>query len=97
MTEAEIEAVLTKFTPREREVIQEQRRQLTAAGVTREPLRTEMACEFAEVLLAQWRCHAQPPPHGRPCGFLNETASPTCAGCGCTRIASDARLAKATK
>lgn len=52
MTEDEYRAVLAKFSPEEAAAIDLQRRELTRMGITREPLRTEMACELAEVLLA---------------------------------------------
>lgn len=52
ITDAEFEATLESFTPEERAVIRAQRDALTARGITREPMRTRMACEFAEVILA---------------------------------------------
>lgn len=49
--EEAVEIALGKLSPEERKLVEAQRRQLTEMGVTREPLRTEMACMFAEVLL----------------------------------------------
>lgn len=51
MTESEIQAALSRFSDEEREAIESERAQLTEMGITREPLRTEMACALAEVLL----------------------------------------------
>jgi hypothetical protein len=52
LTEAEYRAVLENaFTPEERAVIDSMRRDLTRRGITKEPMRTRMACEFAEVIL----------------------------------------------
>ena len=52
MTEEEVEAVLQAMPADEAQCIREQRAALTRRGITREPMRTRMACEFAEVLLA---------------------------------------------
>lgn len=54
ITEAEYRSVLNSeaFTPEEREMIDCQRKQLTARGIVKEPMRTRLACEFASVLLA---------------------------------------------
>jgi hypothetical protein len=51
MTDAEVEAVLDDMPKDEAEAIRLMRKQLRAHGVTREPMLTRMACEFAEVLL----------------------------------------------
>lgn len=51
MTDAEVEAVLDDMPAEEASAIRLMRKQLKAKGVTREPLLTRMACEFAEVLL----------------------------------------------
>ncbi len=53
MSEEEFEAVLTggSFSAEEQAIIRQQRDELTKRGITREPLRTRMACEFAELLL----------------------------------------------
>lgn len=51
MTEQEFEKVLSIFTKEEQEAIRLCRKELTEKGITKEPLRTEMACEFADVLL----------------------------------------------
>lgn len=52
VTEAEIEAVLATFPPTERAAIEDMRKELAAKGIVRQPLQIEMACLFAEVLLA---------------------------------------------
>ena len=54
--------------------------------------------------MTTWTCHARPAAYGgRPCGYLNRGQMTTrfagklvefCAGCGCTKIASDARQCK---
>ncbi len=53
VTDQEFEEVLTggAFDEEERLVIRQQRDALTKRGITREPMRTRMACEFAEVIL----------------------------------------------
>lgn len=57
-------------------------------------------------IFTPWQCHAHPPVlGGRECGHLNQTPSSNvvhflgessrmfyCAGCGCTKVASDDRL-----
>lgn len=52
ITEQIFEEVMKAFTKEEADLIRLQRKELTVMGITREPLRTEMACEFAGALLA---------------------------------------------
>ena len=55
LTEAIVAEVLASdaFTQEEREAVQLMRKQLTDAGITTEPMRTRMACEFAGVLIGR--------------------------------------------
>lgn len=47
-----------------------------------------------------WACHARPASTGNTCGHVNRRGATThhglevCAGCGCTKKASDDRAAK---
>lgn len=50
ITDEIFESIVAKWDPEVAEMVRIQRRDLARAGV-REPLRTEMACAFAEVLL----------------------------------------------
>lgn len=58
LDEQTVARVLATFKPEEREMIQAMRKQLSENGVTKEPLRTKMACEFASVLLASRKAEA---------------------------------------
>jgi hypothetical protein len=44
--------------------VEQMRRDLINEGITREPLLTRMACEFAAVLVASRRCEKKPPSAG---------------------------------
>jgi hypothetical protein len=50
-TDGEFEAIVSTWEPDIAECVRTQRRDLTRHGVTREPMRTYMACCFAEVIL----------------------------------------------
>lgn len=54
-TDEEFEAIVSTWEPELAEVVRSQRRELTKQGITREPMRTRMACEFAEVIIASRR------------------------------------------
>jgi hypothetical protein len=48
-----------------------------------------------------WTCHARPATLGRTCGHVNTASTvfrniEVCAGCGCTKKASDDRAATTT-
>lgn len=53
ITDEDFEAIVSQWEPELAECVRSQRRQLTEWGIVREPLRTRMACELAEVLMGR--------------------------------------------